>query len=31
VMNQDSAYVRKDECGAWIVFDDYGNNYNWVW
>ena len=32
VMNQDSAYVRKDECGAWIVFDDYGNRnseYGW--
>ena len=25
VMNQDSAHVRKDVCGAWIVFEARGN------
>jgi hypothetical protein len=32
VMNQDPAHVQKDECGAWIVFEAYGdrnNEYGW--
>lgn len=32
VMNQDPAHVRKDKCGAWIVFDVHGdrnNEYGW--
>ena len=32
VMNQDPNHIRKDECGAWIVFEAYGdrnNEYGW--
>ena len=32
VINQDSAFIRKDRCGAWIKIDDYGNRnseYGW--
>jgi len=32
VMNQDPAHVQKDKCGAWIVFEAYGNRrseYGW--
>ena len=32
VMNQDPSYVRKDACGAWIVYEAYGNRkseYGW--
>lgn len=25
VMNQDPAHVQKDACGAWIVFEAYGD------
>ena len=31
-MNQDPNHVRKDICGAWIVFEAYGdrnNEYGW--
>ena len=31
-MNQYPAHVQKDKCGAWIVFDAYGNRrseYGW--
>ena len=31
-MNQDAAHVQKDKCGAWIVFEAYGdrsNEYGW--
>ena len=27
-MNQDPAYVQKDACGAWIVFEAYGDRNN---
>lgn len=32
VMNQDPAHICKDKCGAWIVFEAYGNRnseYGW--
>ena len=32
VMNQDPTHVKKDKCGAWIVFEAYGNRdseYGW--
>ena len=32
VINQDSAFIRKDRCGAWIKINDYGNRnseYGW--
>lgn len=32
VLNQNSAHVRKDKCGAWIVFEAYGDRnseYGW--
>lgn len=32
VINQDPAHVRKDACGAWIVYDAYGDRnseYGW--
>ncbi len=32
VMNQDPTHVQKDKCGAWIVFEAYGdrnNEYGW--
>ena len=32
VINQDPAHVRKDACGAWIVFEAYGDRnseYGW--
>jgi hypothetical protein len=32
VMNQDPNHIRKDECGAWIVFEAYGDRnseYGW--
>lgn len=32
VMNQDPAHVQIDKCGAWIVFEAYGNRrseYGW--
>lgn len=25
LLNDDPNRVRKDKCGAWIVFDEYGN------
>lgn len=25
VMNQDPTHIRKDRCGAWIVFEAYGD------
>lgn len=31
-MNQDPAFIRKDTCGAWIVFNAYGDRnseYGW--
>ena len=28
VLNQDPAYVQKDACGAWIVFEAYGDRNN---
>ncbi len=32
VINQDPTSIRKDRCGAWIKFEDYGNRgseYGW--
>lgn len=32
VVNQDPAHIRKDTCGAWIVFNAYGDRnseYGW--
>lgn len=32
IKNQDPVHVREDKCGAWIVFDAYGdrnNEYGW--
>ena len=32
VINYDPAIIRKDRCGAWIRFEDYGNRnseYGW--
>ena len=32
VINQDSTHFRKDRCGAWIVFEAYGDRnseYGW--
>ena len=28
VMNQDPTHVQKDKCGAWIVFEAYGDRNN---
>ena len=28
VMNQDPKHFRKDKCGAWIVFEAYGDRNN---